>query len=186
LSQFKRNLCALVVGALLVGYAVQPMRGQERRRPDEARTGDQNGSDASAAKPETQPIPNEKSSVTHHDLNLDGKTLHYTATASTMLIRDGEDDHPYGSIFSVAYTLDGADANTRPVTFLYNGGSHVGTLDQLREGELRGAIDGHEEVQLALGGAHLGQIDVEVADRIDSARTSSCLACCRLPPLAVG
>jgi carboxypeptidase C (cathepsin A) len=128
LSQFKRNLCALVVGALLVGYAVQPMRGQERRRPDDARTGDQNGSDASAAKPETQPIPNEKSSVTHHDLNLDGKTLHYTATASTMLIRDGEDDHPYGSIFSVAYTLDGADANTRPVTFLYNGGPGSATI----------------------------------------------------------
>jgi|SRR5271170_941545 len=45
------------------------------------------------------------------------------------------------------------------------GSPHVSTFDQFHEGELRGAIDGHEEVQLALGGAHLGQIDVEVADR---------------------
>ena len=59
---------------------------------------------------------------------LDGKDLHYTATAGTLLIRDGEDDHPYGSIFYVAYTLDGADANTRPVSFLYNGGPGSATI----------------------------------------------------------
>jgi carboxypeptidase C (cathepsin A) len=137
LSQFERTFCAVVLGALSVVCTAQAVRGQEQpRQPrsDEARTGD-------AAKPEppTPPIPPEKNSVTHHDLTLDGKPLHYTATAGTLLIRDGEDDHPYGSIFYVAYTLDGADANARPVTFLYNGGPgsatiwlHMGSLSPVR------------------------------------------------------
>lgn len=73
------------------------------------------------------PIPPEKSSVTHHTMTLDGRQLNYTATAGTLLIRD-QDDKPYGSIFYVAYTLDGADAKTRPVSFLYNGGPGSATL----------------------------------------------------------
>jgi carboxypeptidase C (cathepsin A) len=132
LSQFQRRVCALVFGALWVVWAVQPLEGQERRRPDATQAGDQNAPEASrpdASKGENaQSVPPEKSSVTKHDLNVNGQTLHYTATASTLLIRDGEDDHPYGSIFSVAYTLDGADANTRPVTFLYNGGPGSATI----------------------------------------------------------
>jgi hypothetical protein len=38
---------------------------------------------------------------------------------------------------------------------------------QLDKCELRVAIDGNKHVQLALFGPHLGNIDVEVADRID-------------------
>lgn len=37
---------------------------------------------------------------------------------------------------------------------------------QFGEGELRGPVDGHEEIEPALLGPHLGDIDVEVADRI--------------------
>ena len=48
---------------------------------------------------------------------MGGKSLKYTATAGTLLIRD-EEDKPYGSMFYVAYTLDGADPATRPVSFL--------------------------------------------------------------------
>jgi len=44
------------------------------------------------------------------------------------------------------------------------GSSHVGLADQLREDELRGAVDGHEEIAIAFCGPHLGQIDMEVAD----------------------
>ncbi len=73
------------------------------------------------------PVPPEKPSATHHELTLNGKTLKYTATAGTLIIRD-EDDKPYGSIFYVAYTLDGAEAGTRPVSFLYNGGPGSATL----------------------------------------------------------
>ncbi len=38
---------------------------------------------------------------------------------------------------------------------------------ELDEGELRGAVDPDVEVKLAFFGADLGDVDVEVADRID-------------------
>lgn len=47
-----------------------------------------------------------------------------------------------------------------------SGDGSGGLLMQFDEGELRGAIGGDEHVQLALLGAHLGDVDVEVADRI--------------------
>src|SRR6516164_1392915 len=37
---------------------------------------------------------------------------------------------------------------------------------QLDESELRGSIDGDEEIELALGGSNLGDVDMEIADRI--------------------
>ena len=46
------------------------------------------------------------------------------------------------------------------------GSSHICFFDQFDYGELRSSVDGHEEVELALGGPHLGQVDVEEADRI--------------------
>jgi len=39
-------------------------------------------------------------------------------------------------------------------------------LVQLHEGELGGAIDGHQQVEPALLGPDLGDVDVEVADRV--------------------
>ena len=140
MSQLRRRSCALIAGALLIAGAVLPGQAQERRRQEEPRTESQNPPDQNRAeqnRPESNrrdenkgenPVPPEKSSVTHHEMNVNGKPLRYTATAGTLLIRDGEDDHPYGSIFSVAYTLDGADPNTRPVTFLYNGGPGSATI----------------------------------------------------------
>ncbi len=76
---------------------------------------------------ENAPVPPERPVATHHEMTLDGKSLKYTATAGNLLIRD-EEDKPYGSMFYVAYTLDGADAGTRPVSFLYNGGPGSATL----------------------------------------------------------
>ena len=67
------------------------------------------------------PIPPETTAVTKHDWTAGGQTIHYTATAGNLLIRD-EQDKANGSIFYVAYTEDGADAKNRPVTFFYNGG----------------------------------------------------------------
>ena len=53
------------------------------------------------------PIPPETKSETKHDWTAGGHTVHYTATAGNLLIRD-DDDKPNGSIFYVAYTEDGA------------------------------------------------------------------------------
>jgi hypothetical protein len=41
-----------------------------------------------------------------------------------------------------------------------------GFLMKLDEGEFGRPVDGDEEVELAFGGSHLGDVDVEVADRV--------------------
>jgi len=93
---------------------------------------------SNAAAEDSIPIPPETTSVTKHDWTGNGQTIHYTATAGNLLIRDDK-DKPNGSIFYVAYTADGADPKTRPVTFLYNGGPgsatiwlHMGSLGPVR------------------------------------------------------
>jgi carboxypeptidase C (cathepsin A) len=84
--------------------------------------------DADAKKEEASvPIPAETSSVTKHEWAAGGQMVHYTATAGNLLIRDDQ-DKPNASIFYVAYTEDGVDAKTRPVTFFYNGGPGAATI----------------------------------------------------------
>ena len=39
-------------------------------------------------------------------------------------------------------------------------------LAELDKGELRGSVDGDEEIEFALGGSNLGDIDMEIADRV--------------------
>jgi carboxypeptidase C (cathepsin A) len=60
-------------------------------------------------------------SVVEHSLDLPGRTLAFTSTAGTVRATD-ERGQPLADIAFVAYTLDGADAATRPVTFVFNGG----------------------------------------------------------------
>ena len=83
------------------------------------------------AKPEEKrplPPPEEKSSVTRHSLNLDGKSYPYTATAGTLLLRN-EEGAVTASVFYIAYTLDGVkDPASRPVTFSFNGGPGAASL----------------------------------------------------------
>lgn len=64
----------------------------------------------------------EAGAVTRHQLALGGRMLAYTATAGHLTARALVGDTPLASMFYVAYTLDGADPATRPVTFFYNGG----------------------------------------------------------------
>lgn len=111
----------VILTCLLLSPAAPAQESRNAAQPGAAGADQHHDADKEA------PIPPEKSSVTHHELELNGQTLKYTATAGTLLIRD-EDDKPYGSIFYVAYTLDGADPTTRPVAFLYNGGPGSSTL----------------------------------------------------------
>ena len=64
---------------------------------------------------------------TKHDWTAGARTVHYTATAGTLLIKD-EDQKPIGTMFYVAYTEDGVAPGSRPITFLYNGGPGSATL----------------------------------------------------------
>lgn len=119
--------------AVLLGlFPLSAMHAQETHPPAASAQNDRSHDE------KEPPVPAEKTSVTHHELTLGGKTLKYTATAGTLLIRD-EDDKPYGSIFYVAYTLDGAEAKARPLSFLYNGGPgspslwlHMGSFSPVR------------------------------------------------------
>ncbi len=105
-----------------------------------AQEGRQRGNGDMPAAKEDQgiPIPPETNSATKHDWTEGGQTIHYTATAGNLLIRDDQ-DKANGSIFYVAYTQDGVDAKNRPVTFFYNGGPgsatiwlHMGSLGPVR------------------------------------------------------
>jgi hypothetical protein len=44
--------------------------------------------------------------------------------------------------------------------------SHVGLFDEFDDGELRGPVDGHEQIEFALGRSYLSQVDMKEADRI--------------------
>jgi carboxypeptidase C (cathepsin A) len=60
-------------------------------------------------------------SVTHHTLDLPGRTLHFTATVGAIRLANAAGE-PQADIVATAYTLDGADPATRPVTLAVNGG----------------------------------------------------------------
>jgi carboxypeptidase C (cathepsin A) len=60
-------------------------------------------------------------STTRQTLALPGRTLAFAATAGSIRLFDDKGE-PQADIAYTAYQLDGADAATRPVTFLFNGG----------------------------------------------------------------
>jgi len=121
----------LALCALIASFLIATVKAQETRNPTPAAAAethkDADKTSDKASDKDAAPIPPEKTVPTHHEAAIGGKTLKYTATAGTLLIRD-EEDKPYGSIFYVAYTLDGAEPNSRPVSFLYNGGPGSATL----------------------------------------------------------
>jgi carboxypeptidase C (cathepsin A) len=131
---YRLAVCTLAVLASM--FLSSAVWAQETRNPAQpaAAGADQH----KETEKEAAPIPPEKTVATHHEMTLGGKTLKYTGTAGTLLIRD-EEDKPYGSIFYVAYSLDGAEARSRPVSFLYNGGPgsaslwlHMGSFSPVR------------------------------------------------------
>jgi carboxypeptidase C (cathepsin A) len=66
--------------------------------------------------------------VTHHSINVDGKTLNYTATVAQMPLKNASGETE-AHIFYMAYTLDGVtDHAKRPVTFCFNGGPGSASL----------------------------------------------------------
>jgi len=91
-------------------------------------------------KPKAPPVPPKaEQSVTQHSIKMGGKTLKYTATAGTLILRN-EKDEPIARFGYVAYSKNGIkDTSRRPITFAYNGGPgsssiwlHMGTLGPRR------------------------------------------------------
>ena len=84
-------------------------------------------------------IPEDKLSVTHHSVTINGEEIRYTATAGTLILKeeiDKEGEKPKASVFFIAYTRDDVeDTSKRPITFSFNGGPgsssvwlHLGVL----------------------------------------------------------
>ncbi len=72
-------------------------------------------------------------SVTYHSVDIAGQTVHYQATAGTLVLPKGKDNKPGARVFYIAYRktngpiAEGAspsfpDPATRPLTFSFNGG----------------------------------------------------------------
>ncbi len=83
-------------------------------------------------------IPKSEQSVTQHSLVIDGKSIAYTATAGTLIVRNAKDE-PAASVGYVAYTKKDTDLANRPITFAFNGGPgsssiwlHMGALGPRR------------------------------------------------------
>ena len=103
---------------------------------------------AAAESPAPAAVADGMDSVTHHTIALGATTLAYTARAGTVTLLDS-DDKPSVRMFYVAYTLDGADPNHRPVTFMYNGGPgsssmwlHMGSFGPVRVVTADGPLTG--------------------------------------------
>jgi carboxypeptidase C (cathepsin A) len=96
-------------------------------------------------------LPKDNLVETKHEVTIDGKTIRYTVTCGTIVLKEEreksgdkagefEGEKPRATIFFVAYTRDDADDKTkRPITFSFNGGPgsssvwlHLGALGPRR------------------------------------------------------
>jgi len=81
-----------------------------------------------ADKPAEAPeIPEAKTAVTDHSARIGGKTVEYTVTAGTLLMKNAE-DKPNALMGFTAYVRKGGNPSTRPVMFAYNGGPGSASL----------------------------------------------------------
>jgi len=93
-----------------------------------------------------RPEPVDDLVTTNHTLRAGDRELAYTATTGRIVLRQEvhtedtfEGHQPKAEVFLTAYTLDGADPGSRPVTFAFNGGPgssstwlHLGLLGPRR------------------------------------------------------
>jgi carboxypeptidase C (cathepsin A) len=91
-----------------------------------------------AAKADDKALPEAKVWTTKHQVKMGTTTVAYTATAGTMLIKNDKDE-PIALFGFTAYVKDGADPESRPIMFAYNGGPgsasawlHMGILGPKR------------------------------------------------------
>lgn len=115
-----RRTCGIFV--LVFGAMAAPLAAQRgaTSTPTPAPTDEGKPSEKKSALTEEKPAREEKPSVTHHEIRLDGKPVRYTATTGYMPMKD-ESGKLKANIFFIAYTREGASVR-RPITFTFNGG----------------------------------------------------------------
>src|SRR3954471_21680232 len=134
------NRLAALLAALALAFAVPAPIFAQQPQPEHvqsrARSDGQGERRPERSAPEGRRLPAD--SITQHALELPGRTLRFTATAGSLPLTDPE-GKLQAEIGYVAYTLDGADRASRPVTFALNGGPgassaylHLGVLGPWR------------------------------------------------------
>ncbi|HEY2345096.1 MAG TPA: peptidase S10 [Xanthomonadaceae bacterium] len=126
-------------GLLLLILLSAPALAFAQDKPSDASSKDDDGGAKTAAKAYqervakevadswTSPPVAEREVSTPHTVTAGGRTMKYHAIAGTLTLRDN-DAKPIASVFYTAYTLDGANPTTRPVTFFWNGGPGSSTI----------------------------------------------------------
>jgi len=94
----------------------QEAHKHDTQKPDAPKSGGRG--DTSTAIPNPLPPP----SVTSHELQLPGRTLHFKATAGAIRLNDGQSGDPVADLSYVAFELDDQDHAKRPLTVAINGG----------------------------------------------------------------
>ena len=74
-----------------------------------------------APAPTQSPAPSPPDKATTHRLTFQGRVLDFTAVVGTMRLSNAQ-GVPQAEVVVTAFTLNGADAARRPVTFAFNGG----------------------------------------------------------------
>jgi len=114
-----RNIALILSVLLYASVFAQGRGGQPPQTPGSAAE--------SPSRIETAGAAEEKISRTTHTMHLDGREIKYTATTGTLPIRL-DNGQVAARMFFVAYTKDGEEVKSRPVSFLYNGGPGAATI----------------------------------------------------------
>ena len=108
----------LAVLCFAVSLFVVPAIAQQPKPADKP-------ADKPAAAPEKPPEP--LKFVKQHRMRLGNEDVAYTTTSEEIFLKDPA-GKPTASFFTIAYTKDGARADDRPVTFVFNGGPGSASL----------------------------------------------------------
>ena len=114
-------LVALLTGATFVSSA-------EAQRPARRPAAAEQPAADSAVRAESPSDTVPDSSVTLHTIRINGQTVPYRALAGTIILRN-DSGAPIGRLYYTAYTrTDIRDTNSRPLSFIYNGGPGSASL----------------------------------------------------------
>ncbi len=102
----KLALCALMLSGLVFAHGSVAEEATNRKNPDEHAP--------------ARGLPAE--AVTSHVVTIDGEKISFTARAGAVRLRDAQTEAPQADVAYVSYERTGADPQTRPVMFVFNGG----------------------------------------------------------------
>ena len=118
-SRLSAALLALGAAALTAIGTFDAARGQDARpAPQRTETAPRPAEAQKSPAPAARLPPD---SLTSHTVNVGSRVVRFTATAGALPISNSQ-GRVLAEISYVAYTLDGSERRTRPVTFAFNGG----------------------------------------------------------------